>query len=300
MRWHLALALTLSLSAAGCERSESLFGPGLELQIRAQGAQLQRGELGADQGGPAVTQIRRPQPEVARGDATVHFGGRLGADGVALHLHADGDPHHWVLPAKGFDFVVSDELQWSTILEFSHAIQSDIVGVNLQAADAEGRLGPVATTVFNILPDVPPARLLVSLGWDAPVDLDLHVRTPDGIVVGAKNINSYEPPVGSAPVPGEWMEGGYLDFDSNQECVLDLRNRENILWLNSDPPPGRYQVYAHLFSACGQSAVSFIAVVQVNGDVIARAASTLYDFDARIHPVEGEIPGLFMIEFEIP
>ena len=31
-----------------------------------------------------------------------------------------------------------------------------------------------------IQPDVPPAQLLVSLGWDAPVDLDLHVELPDG------------------------------------------------------------------------------------------------------------------------
>jgi hypothetical protein len=290
----------LCTTGAGCDRSTSLFGPGLELQIRAEGAELQRGGLDEDEGGPAVTEVRRPQPEVIRGDATVGFGGRLAPGGVALHLHAEGDPHHWVIPASGFDFVVSDELMWSTTLEFSYAIQSDVLNVSLQAADSDGRLGPVTTTSFNILPDVPPARLLVSLGWDAAVDLDLYVRLPDGVVVGAKNINSYDRPTGPVSDPDEWMDGGFLDYDSNQECELDLRNRENVMWLNAAPPSGHYQVYAQLFSPCGQSAVNFVGVIQVDGEVVGTAASTLYDFDARIPPGDGEAPGLLLTEFDIP
>jgi len=296
------MALLAFVGLAGCQGSPSLFGPGLDLQLRVTDAQLQRGGLAADEGGPVVSQVQRPQPQVMRGEGTVMFRGRLGPGGVALHIQAEGDPNHWIVPAKGFDFVVADELQWAAELQFSHAIQTDTLRVFVQAADRDGRLGPVTETSFSILPDVPPARLLVSLGWDAPVDLDLHVMLPDGTVVGSKNPNSYEPPAPGQPPPppDEWMQGGWLDFDSNQQCELDLRNTEHVMWLNADPPPGHYKVFAQLFSACGQASVSFVGVAQQNGTLLERGASTLYDFDARVHLGDGEAPGLLLLEFDIP
>ncbi len=296
-----ALLLATCVAVVGCGDSKSVFGPGLDLKVRVTDGQLQKGGLAEDGGGPAVSQVVRQQPEVLRGESTVALSGRLAPGGVALHIHAEDDSNHWVVGAKGFDFVVGDELQWSVELQFSHAIQTDTLRLFLQAADKNGRLGPVRETMFTMLPDVPPARLLVSLGWDAPVDLDLHVELPDGTVVGAKNINSYEPPPpGQVPPPDEWMQGGWLDFDSNQQCELDLRNTENVLWLNADPPSGRYKVYAQLFSSCGQSSVNFIGVAQHNGELIERGGSTLYDFDARVHPRDDEAPGLLLMEFDIP
>lgn len=292
-------AVMAVLTTLGCEPSESLPGPGPDLQVRAHGGQLQRGGLGEDEGGPDVTQVLRPQPEVLRGEAGVKLNGRLGPGGVALHLQAEGDPDHWIIPAKGFDFVVDDELQWAADLEFSYAIQSERITLALQASDATGRLGPVIETSLGFSPDVPPAVLLISLLWDAPVDLDLSVELPNGTVVGAKNINSYEPPPGTTPTGDDWMEGGYLDYDSNQHCELDLRNRENVLW-HSEPPSGRYRVYAQLYSPCEAHTVNMIASVEYEGEQLSRATSTLYEFDSRIQPGEGDPPGLLLTEFEIP
>lgn len=294
--------VVLGLLAAACEGpSASLSDPGLDLQVRAADAQLVRGPLGKSEGGPAVSALLRPQPEVRRGEATVVVKGRLGPGGVALHLHADGDANHWIMPTKGFDFVVQDELLWGGLLEFSHAIQGDTVNVSLQAADRDGRLGPITKTQFAVLPDVPPARLLVSLGWDAPADLDVYVRTPDGTVVGSKNINSWEPPPpGVVPPPDAWRQGGWLDYDSNEDCRLDLRNRENVVWIDATPPAGTYHVYANLHSPCGTAAVNFEAVAQRDGNVIERARSTLYEFDAREVPDENEAPGLLLMSFDMP
>lgn len=297
MRARFVIALAL---VTACEPSSSRFGPGLHQQLRVAGAQLHAGAIGADQGGPRVSQVLRPQPQVTRGDATVGLGGRLSPGGVALHVQAVGDPDHWVLPAKGFDFVVADELQFAATLEFSHAIQGDELRVRLAAADADGRLGPVTETSFVIADDVPASRLQVSLAWDAPADVDLHVIDGNGVTIGAKNINSYEPPTGPAPPPDAWMQGGWLDYDSNQECRLDLRNRENILWLTADPPPGRYQVFAHLYAPCGQAAVNMEAVVLAGGELVLRAGATQYELDSRVHWVEGEVPGLLMAEFDVP
>ncbi|MBX2803833.1 MAG: hypothetical protein KTR31_39520 [Myxococcales bacterium] len=285
----------------GCaEPSPSLQGPGLHQQVRVHGAQLRRGPIGADAGGPEVSQVLRPQPEVFRGEATVQLGGRLAPRGVALHLQAEGDADHWVLAPRGFDFVVADELQFAAELEFSHAIQTDEVVVRLAASDEQGRLGPTTQARFLIADDVPAARLMVSLGWDAPVDLDLHVMDPAGVVIGAKNINSYEVPPGQLPPPDAWMEGGYLDYDSNQQCRLDLRNRENVLWLTADPAPGDYRIFAHLFAPCGQPVVNLEATAHLEGELLVRVGATQYPFDSRIHWAEGEVPGLLLAEFTVP
>jgi len=244
-----------------------------------------------------VSQVIRPQPQVRRGEATVKLSGRLGANGVVLNMQATGDADHWQVPAKGFDFVVADELLWDAQLQFSHSITSDRVPVLLQAVDANGVAGPVEETSFAVVDDVPPSALLVSLGWDSPVDLDLHVELPDGTVVGAKNIASVEPVPGQVPTPDAWMTGAYLDYDSNQECRLDLRNRENVVWLQA-PSAGTYRVFAHLFSPCDQAAVNAAVVVQRGDDVTDEVATTLYEFDSRQHPSAGA-PGLLMLEFDV-
>jgi len=294
MRW-----LPLFACVVACQPAPSLFGPGLHLQLRVADAQLRSGKIKGDKGGPEVSQVLRPQPEVARGDASVKLDGRLAKGGVALHLQAVGDPDHWVLPTKGYDFVVQDELQFSAALEFSHAIQRDEVTLRLAAADERGRLGPVTETTFAMLPDAPPARLLVSLAWDAPADVDLHVVDANGVVIGAKNINSLEPLPGQILTEEEALQGGYLEFDSNKHCHLDLRNRENIIW-QFEPPPGRYEVFAHLFSPCEVSSVNMETLVQLDGEPVAHAGTTQYAFDAREHFSEGEAPGLFLTGFTVP
>ena len=283
----------------GCTSSVSKFGPGLDLAVQVTGAQLRQGRIGRDRGGPTVSQVLRPQPEVLRGETGVALSGRLGPGGVALHLQAAGDPDHWVLPAAGADFVIADELLFAADLAISHAVREDTVVLRLAAADVDGRLGPTVEAELVVRGDVPPAALLVSLGWDTAADVDLHVVDPDGVVIGAKNLNSLPDPVGPIVDPKQWQQGGYLDFDSNQECRLDLRNRENIVWL-VPPPPGRYQIFAHLFAPCDQPSATMLAVAQLEGEVVARAGTTQYPFDSRVHFVDGEVPGLRLAEFEVP
>ncbi len=295
-----ACCLFVALASFGCESNPSVFGPGLHQMVRVSEGQLQAGGLGADQGGPAVSQVLRPQAQVVRGDGTVVLGGRLAPGGVSLHLQAVGDPDHWVLGAAGVDFVVQDELQFSAKLEFSYAIAESEVVVRLQASDEDGRLGPISEATFLMADSVPPARLLVSLAWDSPVDLDLHVRDANGVVVGSKNINSYEPPTTGTPDPDAWKEGGFLDFDSNQHCKLDLRNRENVIWLEGEPPSGRYTVYAHLFSACDRASVNMLTTAHFDGELLNSGAATQYEFDSRVHPSDDEAPGLLLMEFDVP
>ena len=92
-------------------------------------------------------------------------------------------------------------------------------------------------------------NLQVSLNWAFPVDIDLHIETPDG------NDIYYGIPIG--------QNGGMLDLDSNPACKIDDINNENITWGNYAPANGSYKVRADLWSACN-SYGPFPYVVTVN------------------------------------
>ncbi|HYN88710.1 MAG TPA: hypothetical protein VER55_09275, partial [Ardenticatenaceae bacterium] len=67
----------------------------------------------------------------------------------------------------------------------------------------------------------------VTLRWDNPADLDLHVVDPAGEEI------SYGHPVAQS--------GGQLDVDANIGCQDDLRV-ENVFWPSGGAPTGTYQV----------------------------------------------------------
>jgi hypothetical protein len=83
-------------------------------------------------------------------------------------------------------------------------------------------------------------ELQVSLNWNAPVDMDLHVETPSGEDIFYGNTAG--------------AGGGALDLDSNAGCSIDGINNENITWGETDPEEGRYIVRVDLWSACDYGA----------------------------------------------
>ncbi len=78
-------------------------------------------------------------------------------------------------------------------------------------------------------------NLRVSLGWDTPTDVDLHVIEPSGEEIYYSHKNS--------------ATGGYLDLDSNAGCGIDNVNQENVFW--ELPPSGEYIVRVDYWSSCG-------------------------------------------------
>src|SRR5688572_23193943 len=119
MKW-----IVPALAICGCAGEIADPDPGLHLKLRVAGAQLIRGPLAPDGGGPAVTLIERPEPQIRRGQGDIGLGGRLAPGGVAVHLQLEGDPDHWVVPAGFFDDNVDTELVWTAQLEFSPDIQT--------------------------------------------------------------------------------------------------------------------------------------------------------------------------------
>lgn len=86
----------------------------------------------------------------------------------------------------------------------------------------------------------------VSLSWDTPTDVDLHLEQPDTTDI------YYGAPTSAA--------GGVLDVDSNAGCSLDNINNENITYPTSTPPSGTYTVRVDYWSACSETGTTHYTV----------------------------------------
>lgn len=95
----------------------------------------------------------------------------------------------------------------------------------------------------------------VTLRWQGPADLDLHVIDPEGQEVWF-----------AAP---QSASGGTLDVDANAECDALPRPVENIFWPTGGAPRGIYQVKVVLFQMCQSTApTDYEVTITVDGDVV--------------------------------
>ena len=110
------------------------------------------------------------------------------------------------------------------------------LGVTLE--DELGAIGDVFG--LHLQPqEVGAGEVKVSIAWDTPTDVDLHVIEPSG-----EEIDYFEIP---SPPPA-----ATLDLDSNAACGIDGINNENVSWPLGQSPNGNFTVRVHMFeSLCG-------------------------------------------------
>ncbi|MEX0827118.1 MAG: FecR domain-containing protein [Acidimicrobiia bacterium] len=104
----------------------------------------------------------------------------------------------------------------------------------------------------------------VTLGWDAPVDLDLWVTDPDGGRIKWDTLYVGEDENGD---PNLSPSGGYLDRDA----ICESNGIENIIW-PVDAPTGEYRVDIDYWSDCDGNSevtllVNWVLTVTLNGEV---------------------------------
>jgi predicted phage tail protein len=87
----------------------------------------------------------------------------------------------------------------------------------------------------------------VSVSWDAPSDVDLHVVDPFGEEIYYGNQTS--------------ASGGQLDVDSNPACQIDGRQIENIRWTGA-APAGTYTVRVDYYQGCGVGVTHYLVTVK--------------------------------------
>lgn len=129
--------------------------------------------------------------------------------------------------------------------------------------DINGRYSNMLSADVNVT-QVGVGTLQVSLSWDTPTDVDLHVKEPEGETIYFLNKFS--------------INGGTLDLDSNAGCEFDNVNNENIVWdETANPPNGEYIVYVDYFSACGTTAATSYTVTVNNCGKTQTFTGTLTD-----------------------
>ena len=286
-RVFVAVPLSLALSACGSQP----ITKGFEEPLRVPGAQFIEGTL-PGLAPLTLEQIQAGEEEVTPrvpaadfgGGSTVKLGqsakrvsGAVSADAAAIAIGFESlGTGYWVQPVRAFD-AQTGGYAWSMSVELSTELEPGIQRLLFAAVGPDGRSGNQKALDLCLAPEIPdkplgtdpairgnacnpkfaPPALVVSLGWDANVDLDLQVVTPTGKRVDAKHVSTAEATGGGKPDVSE-PGTGIIDRDSNADCVIDGANRENLVFAEL-PPPGVYGLYVDLYEACGKPAVHFTA-----------------------------------------
>jgi hypothetical protein len=320
------LALAAALLVPACTGPQVSAGGGATEPLVVESGQFFSGSLpgsspippsgdggaAAQPTGTQVVDVNVASRVIRPGEAGMSITGHATTDAQTVAVRFSGlGSGYWVVPVSGPDPTDNGLLTWSITVDFGSDLPAGLQDLLFAAVDASGASGtqqdlpvcidtPVPDNLNACDPSRAPPAAVVSLAWDTAVDLDLIVQTPTGAVVGGKNATTASPSAdggASTPGPGD----GVLDHDSNRNCVIDGIQREDVIW-QSSPPTGTYQVWAGLFSACGQSSVRFTVSIWLP-EAQADGTKRLVE-----HPfVKGELqaqqanagagPGLFLGDF---
>jgi len=327
------LAASVALACFGCggEPITQQF----QEPIRAQGAEFVEGALpglrpltgeeigaGVTPAKPYVIEVTIPNPTIVVGSSAVQIPGSVTTDasGVGMRF-ADIGSGYWVRPSTtpsasggfsfGLDATISSDapvgkhtLLYAAIAPDGRAgTQKDIV-LCLEPPIPDKHAGLDSAVFGNACdPKREPPALVWSLAWDTAVDLDLKVITPTGKLVDPKHPNTADAVDGKVDLTEPGV--GIMDRDSNADCRLDDKNRENLVF-EELPPSGRYAIYADLFEACGKPSVRFDA------SIVTREQGAEEDTFKQVttfrqggvltaaHADGGSKLGLFVTEFVVP
>jgi hypothetical protein len=232
--------------------------------------------------------------------------GTVGPDANAVALGVAGDSAYWLVPALSPDstdphsFTFAASLSVSPLLAASPLLVvngdgTSTLPLSVRAVDSAGNFGTATIQPFILDGQVLVGNLTVSLDWDAPVDLDLHVRVPAANAVGYVEVWS-KARSANPKLPGGGSDGT-LDFDSNANCQIDGRDLENVVW-TGQPPTGHYVVRVGLASLCGQLSVAWHASVFSMSSTLHEASGVLTEAATRQNPSADA--GLTVIEFDYP
>jgi hypothetical protein len=300
----IAVASTLALGATACAIAcvDTAHAPTAANEpFRVENGQFHDGALPSDVGGPKITLYNSANNLVHQGALQRRLTGNAakGSSAVAVRF-ADIGSGYWVVPVGVEDPQTDGELTYEVDYDLDRDAPLGDHKLQIAAVDLAGSYGPPSEIPITIASRIPTGNVVITLEWDAPVDLDLVLVAPWGKTLDPKHPSTVPatPDSGLDPTtPGI----GVLDHDSNGGCVIDGANEESVVF--SGPPfPGIYHVYANLFDACGQSAAHFVLTIrqQVPGAEAGTSGVVLQKFGEVIAPYDvtgGASPGLFVTDY---
>jgi hypothetical protein len=241
----------IALWAAGCGDAalkETSFGPISDLvssMTTVDGliaASLVTGDRPAsDPAGPTITVTGVPTA-INGGSLRATVSSATPFTRVVLSAAYHEDYYELVLPVA----VTSIDI----LMVLSQDAPQASLGFIYSAAASGGPMGAELTQTINMI-RVGAGEVQVSVAWDAPTDVDLHVIDPSGEEIYFGNTSS--------------ASGGTLDLDSNAACTIDNVNNENITWPVGGAPTGQYTVHLVYWSACSQPESNYTVTIVVRG-----------------------------------
>jgi hypothetical protein len=156
--------------------------------------------------------------------------------------------------------VPSPVLALDLVITLSQDAPQATLGFMYAAAPSGGPFGRLLVQNINMV-RVGAGDVQVSVAWDAPTDVDLHVVDPAQEEIYFANLTS--------------ASGGTLDLDSNAACSIDNINNENVTWPVGGAPSGSYSVSLVYWSACTQPQTNYTVTIFVRGQAAQTFSGTL-------------------------
>jgi hypothetical protein len=285
----------------GCSGADPSAGQ--QAYFRIPGAQYIPGpiDITAHDPAPTVSAPSAATLELFPGVANKKISGSAGPNSTAVLVGLQGDVGHWVVPVQDLDQNTVGNYTFSFSASFSPltpAGDGGVVELIFRATTRDGQIGPaLALPMIMDTPQIQGA-LVISLTWDTEADLDLHVDLPSDGDAGVNEIWSRKPsglPLGTVGATVDaGLQSGYLDFDSNSQCVIDGRRAENVIF-PSTPPNGLYVVRVDTFSLCAEATARWCVRAFANGGVM-EACGQSTDIDTRFP--HGQGAGLQALVFD--
>jgi hypothetical protein len=209
-------------------------------------ATIKQGTVPAAQGGPSVN-LPSALSLVNGGTGAMNvtsaaslFKVAIGIDGVSGYYEVD-------LPAGTTSASITSV---TLLITLAQNLSDTSLPLVIAAADGNSNFGASQHLTATVT-RVGSGDVQVSLSWDGPSDLDLHVVGPDSSEVYYSNRTS--------------ASGGTLDLDSNAACTIDNIDNENVTWPSGKAPSGTYTVRADYWSNCGRDISNYVVTVTIAG-----------------------------------
>jgi hypothetical protein len=295
------LGLALALACTNGVQADS----GTDAYMQMPGAQFVRGPMPAGSAsGPGVLSITLVNSNIWPGLDDFQVAGILKPSANAAAIGLRGDVGYWIVPGGTPGVTTPADPSFSHTAAFSLGIVPGTYTLVVHAVDANGNFGLPATEILTEEnnPLNPPAKgaLVVTLTWDTEANLSLHVVDPTGAEIYWGNQSS-QPPFSFDQVDGGSY--GYIDYDSNANCVIDGLRREDVIWPGDDAglsglPAGQYTVRVDTPSLCGQPEANWTVKVVLEGKQIGEASGLALDADTM--GSHGIGSGVLALQFTVP
>jgi len=287
----------LLAAALSCNGVQADTGTDAYMQIS--NGQFVRGPMPAGSAsGPTVAKIILQNANIWPGLENDSIAGALSPMATAAAIGLRGDVGYWVVTAGVPNVTTPTYPSFGTAAAFSLGIIPGTYTLVVQGMDHDGTFGLPGTQVLYEEPSPlnPPATgaLVVTLTWDTNANLSLHVVDPGGTEIFWGD-QSTQPPFSFDQVDGGSY--GYIDYDSNANCVIDGLRREDAIW-KSAPPTGQYIVRVDAPSLCGQPEANWTVKVVLDGKQIGQAGGVALDADTM--GSHGLGSGVLALQFTVP